>query len=219
MTVVRCWFSRKFRLIRALEIAFSRGEPRLYRGERRGEGERGERIAIVQPGLERAQHQTDAARKGTGIVLAQAELDGIDGGFHGQPVDAARGKVAEHGEDQRLDLVGVRGLDALQTDRVGRLAKGGGQPGTGQRFAEPGVDERLVQRRSRRSGQDVVEDAEGQIGLDVDDLAEHPVDHDQGFPGGIFVFRSDIGPGQAARFREAWLQGDRRVPPPPPRTG
>ena len=67
-----------------LEIALAAGHARLDGGERRLEGERRQRIAPMQPGAQRPQHEDDAARERAGVVLAQMKLDGVERGFERQ---------------------------------------------------------------------------------------------------------------------------------------
>ena len=163
-----------------LEIGLAGGDLRLDRGERRREGQRRERIAPVQPGAQRAQHEHDAAREGAGVVLAQMEFDGVERRLEGGGVDALGGERRHGVEDQALDLVGVGGVDALEADREHRLAQAVVEAVAGERLAEPGIDQRLVQRRRGGADQDVLQDVEAERGLDVGRLVEHPVDREHG---------------------------------------
>src|SRR5262249_20065409 len=88
-----------------LEIALAARSLCLDGGERRLEGERRQWIAPVQPGSQCPQHEHDAAWKRSGIVLAQAELDGVEGGIDGQWIDALVGQRADGVGYQALDLV------------------------------------------------------------------------------------------------------------------
>ncbi len=78
-----------------LEIGRIVGQPLLDRGQRRFEGQRGQRILIVEPGRQRAHHQQQATRIGAGVVLAQAELDGVERGFDHLRLEALVGQVGQ----------------------------------------------------------------------------------------------------------------------------
>ena len=165
----------KWRLEQPLEIALAARDACLDGGERRLEGERRQRIAPVQPGAQRPQHEHDAARKRAGIVLAQTELDGVERGLDGQWIDALIRQRADGVGDQALDLVGVGRIDALEADREHRLPQLVVETTASKRLAKSGIDQRLVERGGWRADQDVLQYVEGECGLDVGDLVEHPV--------------------------------------------
>ncbi len=128
-----------------LEIAPG-GDARLDRGERRLEGERRQRIAIVQPGGQCAQN-INAMPRGNEPVLFSRRRNStvLSAASTVSRIDAVSGELAERVvRISALDLVGVGGIDALEADRERRLAQDVGQAGAGQTLRQPGIDQRLV---------------------------------------------------------------------------
>ena len=123
-----------------LEIALAARNLCLDGGQRPLEGERRQWIVPVQPGSQRPQHEHDAARKRAGIVLAQTELDCVEGGIDGQWIDALIGQRADGVGHQALDLVGVDRIDALQADRDHRLPQLIVETTASKRLAKSGID-------------------------------------------------------------------------------
>ena len=147
--------------------------------QRRFEGQRGQRVAVVEPGVERPQQQRQTARGAAGVVLAPAELDGVQRrGDHGR-VEAVAGQVGQRAQDERLDTADVGHGHALQPGREGRLPRARGKAAQ-HVLAQPAVDERLAQRRGGRVQQSVGENAEGHDQRRVAVFGQQPVDLDKG---------------------------------------
>ncbi len=151
---------------------------RLERGQRPLVGQRLERIAAMQPAAERAEHQRHAARERAGVVFAQRELETVHRGFDRQRIDARGDEAFERVEDQRLDLAGIGRVDPLHAHREERLAEIVGEARAGEPFPEPGIGERLPQRRRGVADQHVLEHGERKHRLWIVELVEHPVDGD-----------------------------------------
>jgi len=109
------------------------------------EGERGERIGIVEPGGQGAQHQIEPPRETAAVVLSQPKFDGVHGGFNGLRIDSLAGENLEGFQDERFNLIGGSRVDALQPGGKIHLAKFTFQPHTSQIISQPGLDERLAQ--------------------------------------------------------------------------
>jgi len=80
-----------------------------------------------------------------------------------------------------------------------------------RRFAKPGIGERLAERRSRRSDQDVIEDRKARAVSTSATSSNIQLTITIDFVRGPLVLGRDEGPLRTARRREARLQGDCRV--------
>ena len=163
-----------------LEHALAGSELRLDPGERALETQRRQRILVVEPGAERAEHQRDAARERAGIVLAQRELGRVHRRLDGLGIDPLAAQLLERLDDQRLDLVAVLVADALEPEGEIGLPDAVGEARPGEPLAEPGIDQRLPQRRRGRADEDRLEHVEREAGLGIVDFVNHPVDGDHG---------------------------------------
>ena len=94
----------------------ARGDFMLQRLEIGLERQRLQRIAVMQPGPHRTEHQRDAERERPGIVLAQHEFERIDRRGGGVGIDAVDAELAQRLERQRLDLAGIPFLDAFEAE-------------------------------------------------------------------------------------------------------
>ena len=184
------------------------GDAALEGGQRRFEGQRRQRVAVMQPAAHGAQHQGQTAREAAGIVLAQAKLDGVDGRLDHFGLDAPRRQGLQGVQNQALDGAGVGHVDALHPRGEGHLPQMAARPARDV-LAEAGIDERHPQRRGGRAQQDVIEDAETQRHFGVAELVQHPVERHQ--PLLLLLVACDgVAHADAARFRPALLQGHGR---------
>mmetsp|Transcript_19181 Transcript_19181/g.72472 ORF Transcript_19181/g.72472 Transcript_19181/m.72472 type:complete len:575 (-) Transcript_19181:1338-3062(-) len=78
-------------------------------------------IAIVDPLPHGPEHEAQSPGEGAGVELAQAELDRVHARVDRILREALLGNPFESGQDERLDLLGLLRLDALQTNIVGAL--------------------------------------------------------------------------------------------------
>ncbi|MBV6505662.1 MAG: hypothetical protein ILNGONEN_01226 [Syntrophorhabdaceae bacterium] len=148
---------------------------RFDRLERSFKGERLERIAVIQPTGQRAQHQRQPARKRAGVVLAQTKLNGVQRRLDGLRIDAVVRQFLERVENQRLDFFGIGDGNALQTGGKIHLAQFAFQA-AGDILAEAGIDQRFVQGRRRGADQDVRENPQRQRVLAIPGFGEQPID-------------------------------------------
>jgi len=162
-----------------LEHRLAGGQPGLEPGQRPGEAQGGEGIAVVQPGGQGPQHQGQAAREGAGVVFAQGEFHGVDPGFHGVGRQPVADQVPQGGEDQVLHGPGVLGPDALEAGGEGHLAQFVLQAAAGQVLAQPAVQQGLAQGGGRQPDQHVLQDVEDQDQIRVRRFGQQPVDGDE----------------------------------------
>ena len=125
--------------------------------ERLLEGQRSNRIALVEPGRERLEHHGQAARKTPGVLLAQAKFDGVEAGGDGLRVKTILCQLGEGSENERFDFRRVFALHTLQAGREGRLSQLL-LIAADDFLAQAGIDQRFAERGGRGSDQDVLED-------------------------------------------------------------
>ena len=183
------------------------------RRQRRFESQRGERVAVVEPGVERPQQQRQAARGAAGVVLAPAELDGVQRRDDHGRVEAVAGQVGQRVQDERLDAVDVGHGHAFQPGREGRLPRARGKAAQ-HVLAQAAINQRLAQRRGGCVHQGVGQDAEGHDQRRVVVFRQQPIDLDKGARRGpVAVGRRPGAVGKARRPGrvEGGLDGDGAV--------
>eukprot|EP00982_Pelagococcus_subviridis_P010970 31044-Pelagococcus_subviridis.AAC.4 len=186
----------------------ARGHLRLEVRERALEPKRLERILLVQPRAQRPQHERQTAREPPGVVLAHAELDRVHGGVDRLSREPLLRDLRDRGLDQRLHLGNVLFRDALETDRERRLTKLVLETPTHDGLAEAGLLQRHSQRRRGGAEEKVIEEADGEPGLDVERaVVQEPVHlHERLLL--LLALARDVRLDDAPRFREERLRGD-----------
>ena len=103
------------------------------------------------------------------------ELNGVERGRDGVGVDAIFSQFGKRIEDQFFDFVQVLALHPFQSGREGGLAQMVFMA-TGHIFAQPGIQQGLLERRGWGGEQNVGQDIQAHASLNVLVLAQHPVD-------------------------------------------
>ena len=153
------------------------GQAALDHGQRQLVAQRLERVAAVVPILQGAHVEAQPTREGTGVILAQAELNGIERRFDHVRIDAVGRKLFQRFDDQRLDFGRVAAGDPLHGHAEGGLAHVAAQPAA-DIFAETGVDQGLAQRRGLRADDGIAEHAQRHAQRRVGHFGQRPVDVD-----------------------------------------
>ena len=163
-----------------LEDLLPGGQTGLDVGQRTFPGQRGQRIAVIEPGGQGLDHGREPAREAAGIVFAVGEFHAVDGGLHGGGIDAVLGKGGEGLEDEHLGVLHLARIHALETGGVVHLAQVGLQAAAGGVLAQAGADEGLAQGRARQAFEDVFQHLHEQGLMHVAAFAQQPVDREQG---------------------------------------
>ena len=202
------WVGEQVLLDHFLKISGIFLEACPHGGEWLFERERGYRITVVEPSLERAQNSADAA--GPGPVLAQRELDGIERGVCSCGIDAQSDQVLQRVENKRLDAIAICLGHALEPRDECRLAHLVPLRAANQVLAEPGIQQGLAQWRCWRADQDLLQHANGNAHFwRVISIREEPSDADGALAILCVRRRRRNRPAGAARSGKARLQRDR----------
>ena len=183
----------------------------LERGKRSLEAQRRKGVAIVQPIGQDPQHQHQPPRIGAGVVLAQAELRGMQCRIDHPALDAPGGQIAKQLQHQGFDLIDVGRRHALQADAKTQLRQIGLDAAASQILTQTRIDQRLPQRRAGGADQRVVEDLQRPALIDIDIVGKEPVERDKGL-GLIALGPIDcVGIIEPLRCGEAALGADCRI--------
>src|SRR5262249_54877045 len=106
------WIDEEVLLNQPLEIPRAFCEAGSHGREWLLECQSGYRITVVEPGVERPQDRTHAASPGS--VLAQCELNSIEGGIYSRRINARLGQALQGIKHQRFDETMVRLAHTLQ---------------------------------------------------------------------------------------------------------
>jgi len=166
----------------------------------------GEGIAAIGPRGECAHHQAETPREAPGVVFPQVKLGRVQGGFDGVGGDAIAPEGGKGVDDQPLDAVGIRGPRAAQARAEVGLPAVHVDACAGHVLSEPRIDERLVQRRSRRAHEDVGQNLERHGQHRIAAVRQQPTYRDQCLGVMLFVGADGIPPCQAQGLAERRLQ-------------
>ena len=106
-----------------LEHGFASLDTGLEGLERRFPGQRGQRVAIVQPCGERLHHGRKPTGEAARIVFAVGEFHTVDGGFHRRTGNALFGQLGQGVKNQQLGLLQITWGHALEAGGVVHLAQ------------------------------------------------------------------------------------------------
>ena len=180
--------------------------PRAAGLEMRAEAQEAQRILAVEPASD---HPEQGVQREQGLHFEIFEGGLAEGGLHQLGTDAGVGDALQGAVYQLAELAGAVTLAAAQADQEGGLAAHRRAAGVGEVGAQPGLHDRLAQRRRLVAGQDQRQNAH-QGGV-------HRIEGVAGQPGvdqiGAFRFRlrgaDRVALAQHARFAPALLAGGR----------
>jgi len=147
--------------------------------ERSLPGQRGQRVAIIQPCGQRLHHGRKPTGEAPGIVFTVGEFHAVDGGFHCRAGDAFFRQLGQGVKNEQFGLLHIARGHALETGRVVHLAQVSLQPAAGGVFTKAGGDERLAQGGAGQAFKDMLEHFHQQCLMHVPTLAQEPVDREQ----------------------------------------
>ena len=122
-----------------------------------------ERILIVDPGGQHAQHDGQSDRKSTGVVFPQLEFHCIHGSGDRVRIDPLADKRFECVDDQFLDLFGMAFTGAFKPGRKDEVAHLGFHANPGQILTQARIEQGFTQWGSRCSDQNVTENAQAVV--------------------------------------------------------
>ena len=132
-----------------LEELLAGGKALLDGGKRRFPGQRGQRIAVIEPGGERLDHGRQTTREAAGIVFAVGEFHTVDGGLHGGGGDALFHQAGQGLENEQFGFGHLARVDALEARGVVHLPQVRLQTAARGVLAQPGGDERPAAEANR----------------------------------------------------------------------
>ena len=169
------------------------------------------RVAVVQPGGERAEHEGETAGEAAGVVLAHGELDGVHRRVNRRLRETLLRDLRDGVLDQLLHLGNILLGHSLETDRERGLAQLVLQTPPDNGLAEARLLERHSKRRRGRAHQQVIEETHRERRLLIEGaVVEQPVDLHEGLLL-LVALSGDVRRDNATRLVEERLGADDRV--------